>query len=146
MMHGQKVDVNRDIVGLAGAIFATGLSGAFVVNGSPTKTQILDEQKGRTRVANLTMSGIVLLVVLFFTTVLTDLPTSVLGAIVFLVGLDLVDVRGLRRIARRRRSEFVIALETAIGVCAIGVEQESSSRSSCRCPKSSGVATSRRTP
>ena len=46
-----------------------------------------------------------------------------LGAIVFLISRDLVDVRGLRRIARRRRSEFVIALVTAIVVCAIGVEQ-----------------------
>ena len=123
MKHGQNVDVNRDIVGLAGANLAAGMSGTFVVNGSPTKTQILDEQKGRTQLANLTMSGIVLLVVLFFTTVLTDMPKSVLGAIVFLIGIDLIDVVGLRRIARRRRSEFVIALVTAVVVCAVGVEQ-----------------------
>ena len=123
MKHGQNVDVNRDIVGLAGANLAAGMSGTFVVNGSPTKTQILDEQKGRTQLANLTMSGIVLLVVLFFTTVLTDMPKSVLGAIVFLIGIDLIDVLGLRRIARRRRSEFVIALVTAVVVCAVGVEQ-----------------------
>ena len=57
MKHGQRVDVNRDIVGLAGANFAAGLTGTFVVNGSPTKTQILDEQKGRTQLANLTMSA-----------------------------------------------------------------------------------------
>ena len=123
MKHGQNVDVNRDIAGLAGANLAAGMSGTFVVNGSPTKTQILDEQKGRTQLANLTMSGIVLLVVLFFTTVLTDMPKSVLGAIVFLIGIDLIDVLGLRRIARRRRSEFVIALVTAVVVCAVGVEQ-----------------------
>jgi high affinity sulfate transporter 1 len=123
MKHGQNVDINRDIVGLAGANLAAGLSGTFVVNGSPTKTQILDEQKGRTQLANLTMSGIVLLVVMFFTTVLTDMPKSVLGAIVFLIGIDLIDVHGLRRIARRRQSEFVIALVTAVVVCAVGVEQ-----------------------
>ena len=123
MKHGQNVDVNRDIVGLAAANLAAGLSGTFVVNGSPTKTQILDEQKGRTQLANLTMSAVVLLVVLFFTTVLTDMPKSVLGAIVFLIGIDLIDVIGLRRIARRRRSEFIIALVTAVVVCAVGVEQ-----------------------
>jgi len=123
MKHGQNVDINRDIVGLAGANLAAGLSGTFVVNGSPTKTQILDEQKGRTQVANLTMSAVVLLVVLFFTAVLTDMPKSVLGAIVFLIGIDLIDVRGLRRIARRRMSEFDIAVLTAIVVCAVGVEQ-----------------------
>jgi high affinity sulfate transporter 1 len=123
MKHGQSVDVNRDIVGLAGANFAAGLSGTFVVNGSPTKTQILDSQNGRTQVANLTMSAIVLLVALFFTTVLTDMPKAVLGAIVFLIGLDLIDIAGLRRIARRRSSEFVIALMTAAVVCAVGIEQ-----------------------
>ena len=49
MKHGQRVDVNRDLVGLSGANIAAGLTGTFVVNGSPTKTQILDEQRGRTR-------------------------------------------------------------------------------------------------
>jgi hypothetical protein len=123
MKHGQGVDVNRDIVGLSGANIAAGLSGTFVVNGSPTKTQILDEQKGRTQLANLTLSAIVLLVAPFFTTVLTNMPKAVLGAIVFLIGIDLIDITGLRRIARRRRSEFVIALVTGVVVCAVGVEQ-----------------------
>jgi high affinity sulfate transporter 1 len=123
MKHGQNVDVNRDIVGLAAANFAAGLSGTFVVNGSPTKTQILDEQGGRTQLANLTMSMLVLLVALLFTSVLTAMPKAVLGAIVFLIGVDLIDLTGLGRIARRRRSEFVIAVVTAVVVCAVGVEQ-----------------------
>src|SRR3954468_408109 len=123
MKHGQAVDVNRDIVGLAGANLAAGLSNTFVVNGSPTKTQILDEQKGRTQLANLTMSVVVLMVVLFLTDVLTDMPKAVLAAIVFLIGLDLIDIAGLRRIGRRRRSEFIIATVTAAVVCAVGVEQ-----------------------
>jgi MFS superfamily sulfate permease-like transporter len=58
MKHGDGADINRDIVGLAGANVAAGLTGTFVVNGSPTKTQVLDEQKGRTQLANLVMSGI----------------------------------------------------------------------------------------
>ncbi|MBI1351002.1 MAG: STAS domain-containing protein [Actinomycetales bacterium] len=123
MKHGQGVDVNRDIVGLSGANVAAGLSGTFVVNGSPTKTQILDGQGGRTQLANLTMSGITLLVVLFFTALLTNMPKSVLAGIVFLIGVSLIDVKGLRIIARMRRSEFVIAVITAVVVCAVGVEQ-----------------------
>jgi len=123
MRNGQRVDVNRDIVGLAGANAAAGLTGTFVVNGSPTKTQILDGQRGRSQLANLTMSLVVLAVALYLTSVLVDMPTSVLAAIVFLVGLDLVDVAGLRAIATQRRSEFVIAAATAVIVFAIGVEQ-----------------------
>src|ERR1700712_361046 len=123
MRHGQRVDVNRDIVGLSGANLAAGLTGTFVVNGSPTKTQILDEQKGKTQVANITMAIVTLLVVLFLTGLLTDMPTSVLGAIVFLIGIDLIDIAGLRRIWIVRRSEFAIAVVTGVVVFAIGVEQ-----------------------
>ena len=93
------------------------------MNGSPTKTQILDEQKGRTQVANMTMSVVVLVVVLFLTGLLTDMPKAVLAAIVFLIGVGLVDIKGLRRIRAARLSEFVIAAITAVVVFAVGVEQ-----------------------
>ena len=123
MRHGQRADINRDIVGLSGASFAAGLTGTFVVNGSPTKTQILDEDRGRTQLANVTMSLVVLLVVMFFTGLLADMPNAVLAAIVFLIGVDLIDALGMRRIARERYSEFVIATVTACTVFLIGVEQ-----------------------
>ena len=123
MRHGDRVDVNRDIVGLSGANVAAGLTGTFVVNGSPTKTQILDGQKGRTQLANLTMSAVVLLVTLFATALLADMPKAVLAAIVFLIGVELIDVLGLRLLARRRWSEFLIAAITCIVVFTVGVEQ-----------------------
>ena len=123
MRHGDRVNVNRDIVGLAGANVAAGLSGTFVVNGSPTKTQILDGQKGRTQLANLTMSAMVLIVVLVATAVLDDMPKAVLAAIVFLIGVDLIDLLGLRLLARRRWSEFLIAAITCVVVFTVGVEQ-----------------------
>jgi high affinity sulfate transporter 1 len=123
MKHGDPVDVNRDLVGLSAANIAAGLSGTFVVNGSPTKTQILDEQHGRTQLANLTMSAVTLLIVLLFTGLLKDMPTAVLASIVFLIGIDLIDVLGLRRIYKRRKDEFWISLATGVVVFAWGVEQ-----------------------
>jgi high affinity sulfate transporter 1 len=121
--HGDAVDINRDLVGLSGASLAAGLSGTFVVNGSPTKTQILDGQRGRTQLANITMAAVALLFTLFFTEVLADMPTAVLAGIVFLIGVSLIDVPGLRRLWRRRRNEFVVALITTVTVFAVGVEQ-----------------------
>ena len=121
--HGDKVDINRDIVGLGGANLAAGLTGTFVVNGSPTKTQILDEQKGRTQIANMTMAGVALLFTLFFTGVLKDMPKAVVAGIVFLIGFSLIDLPGVKRIWARRRSEAIVALITAVTVFAVGVEQ-----------------------
>jgi high affinity sulfate transporter 1 len=121
--HGERVDINRDLVGLSGASLAAGLSGTFVVNGSPTKTQILDGQKGRTQVANITMAGVALVFVLFLTSLLTDMPSAVLAGIVFMIGVDLIDVTGLRLIRSQRVSEFLIACVTGVVVFAVGVEQ-----------------------
>ena len=121
--HGDRTDVNRDIVGLSGANFAAGLSGTFVVNGSPTKTQILDQQHGRTQVANATMAVIVLLFAVFFTGLLTNMPQATLAGIVFMIGVSLLDALGLRTIKRERYSEFIIACLTGFVVFAVGVEQ-----------------------
>ncbi len=123
MKHGDRVDINRDILGLAGANAAAGLSGTFVVNGSPTKTEILNEQGGKSQVANITMALIVLLVTMYATALLAPMPKAVLGGIVFLIGYGLIDVLGLKTIRKRAPIEFVVALITAIVVCAVGVEQ-----------------------
>jgi high affinity sulfate transporter 1 len=123
MKHSERVDINKDILGLAGANIAAGLTGTFVVNGSPTKTEILDEQRGRSQMANITMSLVVIIVVLFLTKYLTNMPVAVLAAIVFMIGLGLVDLKGLRTIRAARASEFLIALVTAIVVFAWGVEE-----------------------
>ena len=120
---GQRVDVNRDIAGLAAANVAAGLSGTFVVNASPTKTQILDEQGGKSQIANIAMAAVALIVTMFATAALAPMPKAVLGAIVFLIGWGLVDLLGLGRIRVRAPLEFAIALVTAVVVCAIGVEE-----------------------
>lgn len=121
LKHGDRADVNRDIVGLSAANLAAGLSGTFVVNGSPTKTQILDGVKGRTQVANLVVVVVTLIVLLFLTGLLTDLPKAVLAGVVFVIGLELIDVKGLVRVSRRRPREVVIAIITAATVVVVGV-------------------------
>lgn len=121
MKHGDRPDVNRDLIGLAAANLGAGFSGTFVVNGSPTKTKVLDEQRGRTQVANLVVAAVTLIVLLFLTGLLRNLPHAVLAGIVIVIGVELIDVPGLRRIYHRRRIEFAVALITAVTVCLVGV-------------------------
>ena len=45
---------NDDLLGLGAANLAAGLSSTFVVNGSPTKTQMVDDARSHTQVAQLT--------------------------------------------------------------------------------------------
>jgi len=114
---------NNDLIGLSVANLAAGLSSTFVVNGSPTKTEMVDEAKSHTQLAQLTTAATVALVLLFLTKALQYLPNAVLSAVVFLIGIRLVDITNLRDIWRLERDEFWIAAVTAVVVVVVGVEQ-----------------------
>ena len=113
---------DTDLVGLAAANVAAALSGTFAVNGSPTQTQMLDRAGGRSQLASLTTSAVVLIVLLLLTGPLASLPVAALAAVVFLIAVDLIDVTGMRRILAVRQHEFAVALLTAAAVVILGVE------------------------
>jgi high affinity sulfate transporter 1 len=121
--YGERFSENVDLVGLSLANIGAGLTGAFVVNGSPTASQMVDSAGGRCQLAQITSSVIVLLVLLFLTGPLAYMPVAVLSAIVFLICMDLIDVKGMRQIFRERPIEFGVALITAATVVLLGVEQ-----------------------
>jgi sulfate permease, SulP family len=121
--YSEAFDENVDLDGLGAANLAAGFSGAFVVNGSPTKTQIVDSAGGRSQIASLTTAAIVLIVLLFLTGPLQYMPNAVLSSVVFLIGIELVDLKGMRGIRRVRLDEYIIAVGTAVLVVALGVEQ-----------------------
>ena len=120
--HHERVDENADILGLAAANAAAGISGTFVVNGSPTQTAMADSAGARSQFAQLVFAGIVLLVLLFLTGPLQYLPRCALASIVFTIAVGMIDAKGLRAIRRESPGEFNLAVFTAAGVVAIGVE------------------------
>ncbi|MDD2541030.1 MAG: SulP family inorganic anion transporter [Desulfuromonadaceae bacterium] len=121
--YNERFDENVDLVGLCLANIGAGLSGTFVVNGSPTKTQMVESAGGHNQIAQLTTSIIVLMVLFFFTGSLAYLPGVVLSAVVFLIGVELIDVKGMKKIYAERPWEFWVALITAAVVVFVGVEQ-----------------------
>ena len=121
--HTEAFSEDVDLIGLALANFGAGLSGTFAVNGSPTKTQMVESAGGRSQLSQVTTSLIVLVVLLFLTKPLAYMPQAVLAAVVFLIGVELIDYKGMRQILQQRRSEFWVALVTAGVVVLWGVEQ-----------------------
>ena len=122
MRHHQTLDENRDLLGLCAADTAAALSGTFVVNGSPTQTAMVETSGGTSQVAHLATAATVGVVLLFLTGPLKFLPICVLGAVVFVVAVGLVDVKGLRTLRRASPREFNLAVVTAAAVVFIGVE------------------------
>jgi SulP family sulfate permease len=121
--HRQQLDENADLAGLSAANAMAGLSGTFVVNGSPTQTAMVESAGAQSQVAQLATAAIVALVLLFLTRPLEYLPRCVLGALVFMIAIRLIKLRTLQAIRRESPGEFALALTTAVVVVAAGVEQ-----------------------
>ncbi len=121
--YNESFSENLDLFGLSMANLLAGLSGTFVVNGSPTKTEMVDGAGGRSQLAHLTASGVALLTLLFLTKPMQFMPEAALCAVVFLIGLALIDGKGMHRIYRERPAEFWVALITAVVVVFVGVEE-----------------------
>ncbi|CAN3989754.1 SulP family inorganic anion transporter [Methylocystis bryophila] len=119
--YRETLDEDADVLGLSVANAAAAISGAFVVNGSPTQTAMADSSGARSQVAQLVFAGLVLAVLLFFTGPLQYLPRCVLASIVFTIAVGMVDVKGLRSILRESKGEFYLAVFTAAAVVFIGV-------------------------
>jgi sulfate permease, SulP family len=64
LRHHERVDNDADILGLSAANVAAAVSGAFVVNGSPTQTAMAERAGARYQVAQLVFAGVVLVVLL----------------------------------------------------------------------------------
>ena len=122
-MFNETVDENRDILGLSIANLAAAVSGTFVVNGSPTQTAMALKAGARSQLAQGIFSVLTLCVLLFFTAPLRYLPHCILAAIVFNVGVGMVNVGALNRIRRESPGEFWLALITGAIVLGLGVEQ-----------------------
>ncbi len=121
--YNEPFNENVDLVGLAVANAVAGMSGTFVVNGSPTKTAIVDTAGGRSQVSQLTTVAITLIVILFLTTPISYLPNAALAAIVFLIGVKLIDFQGMCDIYKTHRAEFYLAVITLVTVVFVGVKE-----------------------
>lgn len=119
--YNEALSEATDLRALGLANLGAGLTGTFMVNGSPTKSRMVESAGGRTQLSMLVTALVVLLMLLFFTGLLADLPEAALSALVFLIGIDLIDVTGLKRIYRTRRPEFWVSVFTIVVVVAAGV-------------------------
>ena len=120
--YDENYNANRDLTALALANFGSALSGAYVVNGSPTKTEIVNEAGSRTQWAAIVTALVGLVTLFALRRPLAYLPEAVLASVVFTIGIHLVRFKELREVRIRRRDEWVVALATALVVVAFGVE------------------------
>ena len=115
---GQRLDPNQELIGqgLSNIIGAAGQS--YPVSGSFSRSAVNIQAGARTGLSSVFTSGIVVLVLLFFTPYLYHLPQAVLASIIMMAVIKLVDIPGMLRAWRTQKYDGVISFITF--VCTLG--------------------------
>jgi len=116
-----EVDVNQELVAFGAGNVFTGLFQSFAVAASSSRTAVNDNSGGKSQLVGLIAAGLVIVFLLFFTSLLQDLPTVVLGAIIIVACIGLIDIQEFRSLNLMRHSEYYLAVFTLFGVLVIGI-------------------------
>jgi sulfate permease, SulP family len=119
--HHETIDTRRELLGLAAANIATAAVGGYPVAGGLSQTAVNDGAGARSRMSLVFASLTLALCLMFFTTLLADLPKAVLAAVVLMAVAGLIDLPGIARMRRSSRMDFLNATAAFIGVLLLGI-------------------------
>lgn len=114
--HQYKIDANQELLALGLANLGNGLMQGFPVSSSGSRTVIGDSLGSKSQVFSLVALVVVVGVLLFLRPLLALFPKAALGAIVIFAAIKLIEVAEFHRLYHFRRTEFVLALTTVVGV------------------------------
>ena len=121
--RGEEVDPNQEMIGIGAANLAAGLLQGFAVSTSGSRTAVVEQAGAKSQLASLVGAGIVTSLLLFFNSLLADLPQSALAAVLITAALSLLDLEVLVRYYRVRKSALALSVVASLGVIVLGVLQ-----------------------
>ncbi len=119
--HGGRFDANQENLALATSNLIAGLGGGFPVSGGTSQSLVNEEAGARTPLSNALAAVFILVVVLFFSHLLSALPQPVLAAVVLVAVAGLFRLSTLQQLWRSDRQEFVVAVAAFVGVLTFGL-------------------------
>ena len=99
---------NRDLFAFGLGNIAAGASGGFSVGSSTSRTAAMDQAGSRTQLPSLVMAAGTLLLLIFGTALLADIPSPAIGAIVAFAVVPLLGISEFRALWKVDRFEFTI--------------------------------------
>ena len=118
---GYQVNQNQEMIALGAANIASGLFQGFSISSSASRTPVAEAAGSRTQVTGLIGALAISLLLMFAPTLLQDMPSAVLGAVVIAACLSFADVPGMWEMYRLRKVEFALSVISFLGVAFVGV-------------------------
>lgn len=122
--YGEKrhysTDPNRDLLAFGISNIASGASGSFSVGSSTSRTAAMDQAGSRTQLPSLILAVGTLLLLLFGTSLLAEIPSPAIGAIVAIAILPLLGLREFSQLWRLDRFEFAVGVACFVTTLLVG--------------------------
>jgi len=118
--HGGRFDANQEFLALGAANLVAGIGRGFPVGGGMSQSLVNESAGARTPLSGLVAAVSTLMVVVFASGLLRNLPQPVLAAIVLAAIMSLVDIHALKHIWHFSRAEFVVVAVALLGVLGSG--------------------------
>ena len=121
--YGYEVDANQELIAVGAANLGSGFSGAFVVDGSMSRTAAADGAGAKSQMVSLIAAAAVLITAVALTGLFHNLPEATLGAIVIHAVWHNINLRKITQYRSITRLDYTTALVAMIGVLALGLLQ-----------------------
>lgn len=118
----QRIQPNRELLGLGAANVASALSGGFPVTGGFARSVVNFSAGAHTPLAGMVSALLMAVVIAALTGLFHYLPHAVLAATIIVAVVSLIDVQTLREAWHYDKADALSLLATAGGVMAWGVE------------------------
>jgi SulP family sulfate permease len=115
------LDTNQELVALGAMNISSGLFQSFATAASSSRTVVNDNSGGKSQMVGVISAGLIVVFLLFFTSLLQNLPSVVLGAIIIVAAFSLIDIQEFRSLNLVRHNEFYLSFLTLFGVLVIGI-------------------------
>ncbi len=115
---GQRLDPNQELIGQGIANILGSCGQSYAVSGSFSRSAVNIQAGAISGLSSVFTSGLVVIVLLFFTPVLYYLPQSVLAAVIMMAVIGLINFKGVMHAYKVKRSDGIISIISFVATLA----------------------------
>lgn len=121
MRGGYKINASQEMIALGVVNMGTGFCQGFAVGSSHSRTAINDMYGGKSQLAGLLAAGFLALFLMFFTSILENIPQVALAAVIIVAAVRLFDFQEITKMFKMRQTSAYLAFATTLAVLIFGL-------------------------
>ena len=118
---GYRIDPNQELAALGVTNLCAGFSQGFPISSSASRTAVPASLGSKSQLVGIVAAIIVAATLLFLSPVLAEIPQAALAAIIIGAAIAIIDVTGFGQLWSVSRSEFALAVTSALAVMVFDV-------------------------